>query len=698
MHEFVANKNNWGQKMKTINRLLRSGFVLLLLGFGGSAMAQDPGTVTRVVYGSPQAAQGEFRKVDGASWIEQSYQGGVFNFRLNGVDAQAVHLYDASRDTHIVLDIVRQQIFYRQGSSQQVPLYNIVSVDTAAPPQQATSPGGAAPTYAVAPRPAAPSCNVHSGQSVVISLVDHTGVMHSSRDANGKIVAENTPNCGWYGCRVAMFGGGNELKLNHGSSAPYGYPETFSLVKEGARPGDCLRYGDQVRIVNNQGQQLYMDDRGPPRVLRQRQDNGSLFYLRVPVQNRSSASDGQPLGFPSQVVFALTPNPGSTDNCGWYGCRVLMDSNTIAIMNHGSGGLGGYPDRFFLYPPICGARGQLACTDVASDSCNAGLAPDPWSRLCDDISKVEARARAAENGGSSDPMTALGTFAFDLINDANKRNYIIDGRFGRDLLNGNVTAIDSQLGMTALVTGKLAGLAGTFHSISIGAGADGGLVAGVAGDMGVMIDISPNPNIRVYRSFSLQAGTIAGVGVSASIGISKNSVLDSPGEGNALSGGAGPIGLTMTFNSQTGEPDGASISAGVGVQPQKLALPVDVRASTSLTQLYTGGPPDSASSWYGGECGGNGERPCHFVEQVPSCDFGYKENFLQHRCIPASEPIRPLQSVATLPPTSPSPARDLLRNVQICGAEGQRPCTVVERIPSCDAGLKEDFLKGLCVK
>ncbi len=32
-----------------------------------------------------------------------------------------------------------------------------------------------------------------------------------------------------------------------------------------------------------------------------------------------------------------------------------------------------------------------------------------------------------------------------------------------------------------------------------------------------------------------------------------------------------------------------------------------------------------------------------------------------------------------------------------CGAEGQRPCRIWERIPSCNKGLKEDFKLDMCV-
>ncbi len=32
-----------------------------------------------------------------------------------------------------------------------------------------------------------------------------------------------------------------------------------------------------------------------------------------------------------------------------------------------------------------------------------------------------------------------------------------------------------------------------------------------------------------------------------------------------------------------------------------------------------------------------------------------------------------------------------------CGKNGERPCLIVERIPSCDSGLAEDFVDGICV-
>lgn len=79
-----------------------------------------------------------------------------------------------------------------------------------------------------------------------------------------------------------------------------------------------------------------------------------------------------------------------------------------------------------------------------------------------------------------------------------------------------------------------------------------------------------------------------------------------------------------------------------------------------------------------GKCGGENQRPCTVLERVPSCNSGLVENFQLKRCVKKSQP-------------KPKPAPD-------CGGEGKRPCLVTERVPSCDGGLVEDFAVNRCVK
>ena len=73
-------------------------------------------------------------------------------------------------------------------------------------------------------------------------------------------------------------------------------------------------------------------------------------------------------------------------------------------------------------------------------------------------------------------------------------------------------------------------------------------------------------------------------------------------------------------------------------------------------------------------CGANNQRPCTIFERIPSCDKGLYEDFKKNRCRKKAVP-----------------GKD-------CGRANQRPCTIIERIPSCNKGLVEDFSKNRCVK
>ena len=75
-------------------------------------------------------------------------------------------------------------------------------------------------------------------------------------------------------------------------------------------------------------------------------------------------------------------------------------------------------------------------------------------------------------------------------------------------------------------------------------------------------------------------------------------------------------------------------------------------------------------------CGGQNQRPCTIFERIPSCNAGLVENFATNRCV--------AQRRAPVAP--------------VCGGNNQRPCLITERIPSCNAGLVEDFGANRCVR
>jgi ribosome modulation factor len=81
----------------------------------------------------------------------------------------------------------------------------------------------------------------------------------------------------------------------------------------------------------------------------------------------------------------------------------------------------------------------------------------------------------------------------------------------------------------------------------------------------------------------------------------------------------------------------------------------------------------ASDAWAAGKCGAEGQRPCKVWERVPSCDKGLYESFKEKEC-------RRRQVLAQ------------------CGGEGQRPCRVWERIPSCNEGLSENLMSDSCRK
>ncbi|HEY7728119.1 MAG TPA: hypothetical protein VID50_06660, partial [Candidatus Eisenbacteria bacterium] len=127
-------------------------------------------------------------------------------------------------------------------------------------------------------------------------------------------------------------------------------------------------------------------------------------------------------------------------------------------------------------------------------------------------------------------------------------------------------------------------------------------------------------------------------------------------------------------------------------------------------------------------CGGNGERPCRLNEKFPACKLGLldvggtcvslaslatDEDGYPRTCGDIGEPVCLSGVISALlglgfdiEPCKPHPTQTVVAPFGICtiedfpnqcGRNGQRPCTLLEHIPSCMSGLREllsDF--GVC--
>jgi hypothetical protein len=105
-------------------------------------------------------------------------------------------------------------------------------------------------------------------------------------------------------------------------------------------------------------------------------------------------------------------------------------------------------------------------------------------------------------------------------------------------------------------------------------------------------------------------------------------------------------------------------------------------ALASLVPVSTGPLEASAqASAFPRGCGGNGQRPCTVLEHIPSCKPGLREWPLGKTCSPKPKPK----------PLIPRP-----ETVKGCGANGESPCKINQAFPSCEGNLVEDFAIGRC--
>lgn len=130
-----------------LGKAVRVGLLLFgPLALCGQALADVTGfDVNRVLYTHARGS-GEFY-VDGpGAWVERNPDG-TFRFEERSRDENSVWLYDAPRDTWIVLNIVGKNILLRQGSESgsYVPIYKIDATEGSAPVASTQRPAAPAP-------------------------------------------------------------------------------------------------------------------------------------------------------------------------------------------------------------------------------------------------------------------------------------------------------------------------------------------------------------------------------------------------------------------------------------------------------------------------------------------------------------------------------------------------------------------------
>jgi hypothetical protein len=155
---------------------------------------------------------------------------------------------------------------------------------------------------------------------------------------------------------------------------------------------------------------------------------------------------------------------------------------------------------------------------------------------------------------------------------------------------------------------------------------------------------------------------------------------------------AGLIGLNATKNGQPSHTLAPASAPG----PAAALTPATVANQTAAAS----------------HCGGEGQPICMFSPALRTgrtgCDgAGFVDPLSGRECwtCPSgwSRSTHPVSSAqACIAPIGAACQPDLVANrgscvrPQACGGDGERPCTLIERIPSCNTGLVENFLTNRC--
>lgn|GEM_PF-993423 len=300
----------------------------------------------------------------------------------------------------------------------------------------------------------------------------------------------------------------------------------------------------------------------------------------------------------------------------------------------------------------CGKLNQRPCKVTERiPSCNKGLVEHFKKKRCVQPGKVGAKVKAKFDRFAGDFVNKnrrlakeLTRFGQGLMNGPTAK-YFKNGGFKRDVEKSRVANIVRNIDISAirksLKTFRSAYLPKT---IMIGVVIEGGVGMGGTVELGIAFDISPQGgNAVLYRTFGVTMGLITGGSGSISVGLAWVRPPKLVGELRGLSFGAGKsvfqgasVGGSLGFWFQPL----ANQLGGIGFDPRRFAG-INIAVSIGATVLPVDFRGTAALTqvltkrgvWRADACGANGIRPCHVIERVPSCNRGLREDFARHLCV-----------------------------------------------------------------
>lgn len=300
----------------------------------------------------------------------------------------------------------------------------------------------------------------------------------------------------------------------------------------------------------------------------------------------------------------------------------------------------------------CGKKGQRPCRlGERLPSCNKGLVEDFAVDRCLPPNRasgktLERKFTAFAKGFVRDNKRvaqSITRFAESLTKGKVGR-YFSSGRFKKDVEGRRIANITRNIDMSG-IRRNLAKVKGRLpQTITIGVVTEGGVGIGGSVELGVAFDISPRGGPAViYRTFGVNMGLITGGSASIAVAFYMKNPKQFVGEARGFSFAAGrsvfqgaSVGGSLGFWFEP-YPD---FPGGVGFDYRKFAgLGVAVSIGATVLPVDLRGSAaltqrvNRGGRWVADGCGAQRQRPCHVVERVPSCNRGLREDFVKHLCI-----------------------------------------------------------------
>jgi hypothetical protein len=297
----------------------------------------------------------------------------------------------------------------------------------------------------------------------------------------------------------------------------------------------------------------------------------------------------------------------------------------------------------------CGRRHQRPCTIVERiPSCNRGLVEDLKYRKCLKYSESSGKEMERFVQQVMSKTRNLGKaqkeIVFELFS-ARNRNYFVSGQFLKDVKRRRFKTIEKRIGL-ARIRQRISQIKDpmTPKALTIGFVSDAGMVAGITSEHGIAINLTGRGRpVEFYRTMGINAGVITGGSYSIAVGLWWSTPQKFVGEGRGFAFGGGKV-----VNPVTGISVGGAVA--VWFAPRKDspgALVFDHKSFQGISISLGAGasllPVDGRASlsltqiwkrrgFVADACGALKQRPCHIIERVPSCKKPLRENFLWHRC------------------------------------------------------------------